>query len=214
MNARTPHYQTPASSISALAVFWEARLADNSLRMKLGLDDDQWKADDKNDAEPMSVSLLRTLVVKEGKDVRDLTDSEVLLLKTALSPFTPFAESWLSIDLKLLAFISAATLFDSFLADICGQFKAKADELAKINDWNGWKEQLFKYGILTVNTLGSGIDEKLSFIFTVKNSIGKSDKDPIQLTEESVTETLRTINEMTTLIVRSSGWKLMTRMQP
>ncbi len=187
---------------------------DRSLKTKLGLDEEQWKGDDKNDIEPLPVSLIRTLVIKEGKGVRSLTDSEMLLLKTALTLFTPFADSWLSIDLKLPAFISAATLFKSLLSDICLQFTAKADELAKIDEWSGWKEQLFEHGILTANTLGRAIDEKLALIFTINNSINKSDKETGQLTEEFVTDSLRTINEITTLIVRSSGWKLMTRMQP
>lgn len=218
-----PDYQALASSISALALFWEARLASNSLRTRLGLNDDQWTADDKTNAEPLPVSLINTLEVKDGKNVRNLTDDESLLLKTSLIPFTPFADSWLSIDLKLPMFISASTLFESFLNDICGQFMTKTmdasviqQRLSKIDDWNGWKEQLFEHGILTVNTLGRAADEKLIHIFELKTSIGKfnaGNTDLIEMTEGFITDTLHTVNDMTTLILRSSGWKLMTRMQ-
>ncbi len=218
-------YQVLASSISDLALFWEARAADNSLRTRLGLDDDKWKADDKNNVEPLPVSLIGTLVVREGNSLRSLTESEMLLLKSALAPFTPFSGSWLSIDLRLPVFVALSSLFESFLSDICGQFMAKSladtatmqQSLAKINDWNGWKEQLFEHGVLTGSTLARGTDEKLARIFNLKASNGKFDAGGSQsvesyMTDEFVTDTVRTINEMTTLIVRSSGWKLMTRM--
>lgn len=213
--SKAPRYQETASSISALALFWETRLAEKSLRTKLGLDEDQWTAANKTDAEPLSVSLINKLVVKEGDKSRNLNDSELLLLKTSLSPFTPFADSWLSIDIKLPVLVSAVALFESFLADICGQFIAKRSDpastqqkLLAIKDWRGWKEQLFEHGVLTEYTIGRAIDEKLVHIFDVKASIGQS-----EITDEVVMDTLSTINEMSTLIVRSSGWKLMTRMQ-
>lgn len=208
-------YQSIASSISALALFWETRLAEKSLRTKLGLDEATWAADDKNDSEPLSVSLINNLVVKEGSKIRNLTDAELELLKTSLKPFTPFTDSWLSIDMSLAVLASSISLFEAFLQDISTQFMAKSSEpaaiqqrLAGIKDWRGWKEQLFEHGILTEYTIGRAIDEKLGRIFDVKTSIGQVD-----MTEEAVTDTLATINEMASLILRSSGWKLMTRMQ-
>ncbi len=204
---KTPQYQALAASISVLALFWETRLAEKSLRTKLGLDEEQWTADDKNDSEPLSVSLINNLVVKDGGKTRNLTDAEMTLLKTSLKPFTPFADSWLSIDITNPVLVSAITLFESFLADICIQFKAKTTDLPSIKGWDGWKSKMFEYGVLTETNLARGLDEELGRIFEMKTSVSDT-------SEVIVTDTLRTINDMTTLIIRSSSWKLMTRMQP
>ncbi len=204
---KTPQYQALSASISALALFWETRLAEKSLRTKLGLDEAQWAADDKNDSEPLSVSLINNLVVKEGGKTRNLTDAEMALLKTSLKPFTPFADSWLSIDITQPILISAIKLFESFLNDICIQFKAKTTDLAGIQNWDGWKSKLFEYGVLTESNLARGLDEKVGSIFEMNVAVS-------DVSEGMVTDALKTINDMTTLIIRSSGWKLMTRIQP
>lgn len=203
---RLPAYQTLAASISALSHFWENRLEERSLRMKFGLDEAQFAAG-ANEGEPFSVSLINSLVVKDNNKTRSLTDAEMLLLKTALKPYTPFTDSWLTIDLNIAVAKSAMALFTDFLNEICKQFKAEDADINRIRDWNGWKTQLFEHGVLTQSNLNRAIDEKLSQIFEIK-------LDTSDISEARAADILRTINEISTLIIRSSGWKLMQRMQP
>jgi hypothetical protein len=115
-------------------------------------------------------------------------------------------------------------IFEALLFDICKAFIIKESDrsdtaervqsLRQVLTWPEWRERLFDLGVLTRNTLNEDRDQRLNNIFSTRDTLlfGGAGKTQ-EISNGYVAESISLLSDTGSLIVKASGWKLMTPRQ-